>query len=127
MASGAEIEINRNRITAKVKSSEIARLIGKKGKNIEELEKMLGMKISVEPKEGSLKQDIQWSYNETGAHISLMLDLEMIGVQVDIYNGEDYLFSAHVGKSGVIRVRKKSNLGRKVLQAIVSKSLRILT
>ena len=123
----AEIEIKNNRITAKVKSSEIARLIGKKGKNIEELEKMLGMKISVEPKEGSLKQDIQWSYNETGAHISLMLDLEMIGVQVDIYKGEDYLFSAHVGKSGVIRVRKKSNLGRKVLQAIVSKSMRILT
>ena len=95
-------------------------------KNIEELEKRLGMKISVEPKEGSLKQDIQWSYDETGAHINLRLEPGMVGVQIDVFKGEDYLFSAHVGKSGIIRIRKKSNLGRKVLQAIAGKSLRIL-
>lgn len=122
----AEIEIHNNRITARVNSSEIARLIGKKGSNIEELEKMLGMRISVEPKEGSLKKDAEWYYDETGAFLNLRLEPGLTGVQVDIYNGSDYLFSAHVGKGGIIRVRKKSNLGRKVLQAITSKRLRIL-
>ena len=122
----AEIEIENNRITARVKSSEISRLIGKKGKNIEELERNLGMSISVEPKEGSLKQDIQWDYDETGAHINLRLEPGLIGVQVDVYRDRDYMFSAHVGKGGIIKVRKRSNLGRRVMQAILSKKLRVL-
>jgi len=122
----AEIEIQDNRIIARVKSSVIPKLIGKKGKNIEELEKKLGMNISVEPKEGSLKQDVYWEYDETGAYINLKLEPGLVGVQVDIYRDRDYLFSAHVGKSGIIRVRKKSNLGRRVLQAIIGKNLKIL-
>jgi ATPase len=122
----ADVDIQDNRITARVKSSEIARLIGKKGKNIEELEKMLGMSISVEPREGSLKQEAYWDYEETGAFVNLLLEPGLTGIQVDIYRGEDYLFSAHVGKNGLIRVRKKSNLGRKLLQAVARKNLRIL-
>ncbi len=123
----AEVEIDGNRVLAKVRGSEIARLIGKKGKNIEELEKKLGMKISVEPRGGSLKQDMDWDYDETGAFINLRVEPGLIGVQVDVYKGDDYLFSAHVGKKGIIRVRKRSGLGRKLMQAISSKKLRILT
>lgn len=122
----AEIEIQNNRIIVRVKGSVIPKLIGKKGKNIEELERKLGMGISVEPKEGSLKQDVYWDYDETGAYINLRLEPGLVGVQVDIYRDRDYLFSAHVGKGGIIRVRKTSNLGRKLLQAILGKKLRIL-
>lgn len=122
----ADIEIEGNRITARVNSSEIGRIIGKNGKNIEELEKRLGMKINVEPKEGSLKQDATWNYNETGAFINIIVEQGLTGVQIDLYEGEDYLFSAHVGKKGIIRVRKKSKLGRKVIQAVSSNRLRIL-
>ncbi len=84
------------------------------------------MGISVEPKEGSLKQEITWDYEETGAFINLILEPGLIGVHVDIYKDRDYLFSAYVGKKGIIRVRKKSNLGRRVLQAIAGNNLRIL-
>jgi ATPase len=122
----ADIEIEGNRITARVNSSEIGRIIGKNGKNIEELQKRLGMKINVEPKEGSLKQDATWNYNETGAFINIVVEPGLTGVQVDLYNGEDYLFSAHVGKKGIIKVRKKSKLGRKVIQAVSSNQLRVL-
>lgn len=122
----ADIEIEGNRITARVNSSEIGRIIGKNGKNIEELEKRLGMKITVEPKEGSLKQDATWDYNETGAFINIIVEPGLAGVQVDLYKGEDYLFSAHVGKKGIISVRKKSKIGRNVIQAISSNQLRIL-
>lgn len=124
---GAEVEIQNNRITVKVDSSVVPKLIGKKGKNIEEVEKQLGMGISVESKEGSLKHDVQWDYEETGAFINIRMESGLIGTQVDIYRGRDYLFSAYVGKNGIIRVRKKSNLGRKVLQAIAGRDLRVLT
>ena len=125
-SSDFSINIQNNRIIARVKGSVIPKLIGKKGKNIEELERKLGMGISVEPKEGSLKQDVYWDYDETGAYINLRLEPGLVGVQVDIYRDRDYLFSAHVGKGGIIRVRKTSNLGRKLLQAILGKKLRIL-
>ena len=38
-----------------------------------------------------------------------------------------YIFSPFVGKKGVIRVKKKSDLGRKIMGAIYSKKLRVLT
>jgi ATPase len=115
-----------NRVVLKVRSSEVGKMIGKKGANIEALEKRLGISISVEPKEGSLKSGTVWDYNESGAFINILLKPGLTGTPVDIYRGDAYLFSAHVGRKGVIRVRKRSELGRRVLQAIASRDLRVL-
>ena len=123
---GAEVEIDNNRITVRVDSNVVPKLIGKKGKNIEEVEKQLGMSISVESKDGSLKGEIPWQYEESGAYVNLRVESGLAGVQVDILKGRDYLFSAHVGKNGIIRIKKKSTLGRKVVQAIAGSNLRIL-
>jgi ATPase len=115
-----------NRVILKVRSSAIGKMIGKKGSNIDVLEKRLGISISVEPKEGSLKNEAMWDHTESGAFINIALEPGLTGTPVDIFRGDQYLFSAHVGKEGVIRIRKRSELGRKVLQAIVSRNLRVL-
>ena len=123
---GVEIEFtSEDRITARVMSDKIARLIGKGGKNIESVEKQLGVKISVEPKEGSLKNDAPLEYEETGGNIIVKTEPGFTGMSIDLYKGDEYLFSAHVGKNGTIRVRKRSELGRKVLQAIAKNELRM--
>jgi ATPase len=122
-----EIEIiSSNRIVARVRSDAIARLIGRKGQNITALEKQLGVHISVEPKEGSLKASTSWDYEERGKAINLVVDLGLSGKQVDIYSGEELLLSPLVGKSGIIRIKKKSELGRAVLSAIARGNLRIM-
>ncbi|HDD72682.1 MAG TPA: ATPase [Candidatus Aenigmarchaeota archaeon] len=124
---GVEVEfISDDRITARVRSSCIAGLIGKSGKNIERIEKKLGLHISVEPKEGSLKNEAMWDYEETGGNIIIKLDPALVGAQVDIYRGDEYLFSAHVGKKGNIKIRKRSDLGRRVIQALASGRLRVM-
>jgi ATPase len=115
-----------DRVLLKVRNSAIGKMIGKRGANIEALEKDLGISISVEPKEGSMKGDSMWNTSETGAFVNILVEPGLTGTPVDIYSGDDYIFSAHVGKKGVIRVRKKSDLGRKVLRAIVSGTLRVL-
>jgi ATPase len=115
-----------NRVILKVRNSAIGKMIGRKGSNIEVLEKRLGISISVEPKEGSLKNEAMWDHTESGAFINIILEPGLTGTPVDIFRGDQYLFSAHIGKKGVIRVRKRSELGRKVLQAIVSRNLRVL-
>ncbi len=115
-----------NRVVLKVRNSAIGKMIGKKGSNIELLEKRLGINISVEPKEGSLKNEAIWKYAESGAFINVLLEPGLIGTPVDIYEADRYIFSAHVGRKGAIKIRKKSELGRKVMQAIASESLRVL-
>jgi ATPase len=115
-----------NRVILKVRNSAIGKMIGKKGSNIEVLEKRLGISISVEPKEGSMKDEAMAATSETGAFINVMVEHGLAGSSVDVYSGDEYLFSAHVGKNGLIRVRKKSDLGRKLLRAIVTRNLRVL-
>ncbi|MBL7206622.1 MAG: Flp pilus assembly complex ATPase component TadA [Candidatus Aenigmarchaeota archaeon] len=122
-----EVEIiSADRAVVKVNENVIARLIGKQGKNIDEIEKQLGIHLSVEPKSQTLKQEIPWHYEESGAHILIRIANEFIGEQVDVYSGDDFIFSPYVGKKGLIKVKKKSELGKKVLHSVVSKRLKVL-
>lgn len=123
----AEVELTSDtKATVRVNTDVIPRLIGTKGKNISELEKKLGIKISVEPKGGTFKKDLHWEFEEHGNTIYLGVAPELTGKRVEIHRGEDFLFSAFVGKKGRIKVRKKSSIGRAVLSAITGKNLRIL-
>ncbi len=115
-----------NRVNLRVRNSAIGKMIGRKGANISDLEKRLGIRISVEPKEGSFKDETDWDHSESGAFINIHTEPGLTGSPVDIYSDERYLFSAHVGKKGVIKVKKKSDLGRKVIRAIASGNLRVL-
>ena len=49
-----------------------------------------------------------------------------MGEQVDLYEGDEYLFSPLVGKNGNIRIRKRSEEGRKLLRAVSSKNLKVM-
>ncbi len=124
---GAEVEImGSDRALVKIKSDAIAHIIGKKGKNIEKIEEKLGIHLSIEPKEKTLKQEINFDFEEKGKTLILRINQKFVGKEVNVYKKDEFLFSAIVGKSGQIRIKKKSELGRKVLQAIISKNLRIL-
>jgi len=124
--SNAKIDIVSDRIIARVKNDVIARLIGSKGSNIGNLEKKLGMNISVEPVEETLKKPVDWSHSERGSSLLISIDSTLTGEQVDIYSDEEYILSVHVGKQGSIKIRKKSGVGKKVLRAVASNSLRVL-
>jgi len=122
-----EIEFaSEDRIIVKVRSEAVASLIGKKGKNIDRLEKKLGISISVEPKDGLTKRETDWDYEERGKSIVITISPEYIGKEVDIYKGDEYICSAYVGKKGKIKIKKKSEFGRRILQAIIGKKLRVL-
>jgi len=121
-----KIDIKGDRIIARVKNDVIARLIGKKGSNIEQIEKKLGMHISVEPAEKTLKQETDWRFEERGGNILLFVEPALTGERVDIYGGEEYLLTVHVGKEGQIHIRKKSGVGKNVLRGVATKNLRVL-
>ncbi len=118
--------VSDDRIVARVSKDIIARFIGKKGANIEKVEKELGVHISVEPRESTLKKDIPWQYDESGASINIHVNKKLIGKQVDVYSGDEFIFSPYVGKKGIIKIKKKSDLGRKVMQGISRGNLKVL-
>jgi ATPase len=115
--------LSQDRVAVKVKNDVIARLIGSKGSNIEKLEEQLGVHISVEPREETFKREIKWRFEESGNTIQLIFGNEFTGKQVDVYEGERFLFSAFVGKGGKIKVKKNSELGRIVMRSISTNNL----
>jgi ATPase len=124
---GMKIEfLGENKIAVRVRNDVIAKLIGKKGKNIDQIEKQLGVKISVEPLEATLKGETDFDWEETGANLYLLVNPKLGGKNVDVYEGEDFLFSAIVGRDGRIRIRKRSEQGRRVMQAYLRKNLKVL-
>ncbi len=123
---GMEIEfLSDDRINIKVDNDVIARIIGKRGQNIDKLEKELGIKISVEPRDATTRKPVPHGFEESGGHFIINVDLSLIGEEADVYSRDEFLFSAVVGKKGRIKVRKKSPMGKKLLQAHYSGKLRV--
>ena len=125
----AEVEIvGKGKALVKVDKSTIALLIGKGGATIKELERMLGIRIDVEPKLKSLGADVEFSVGEAGNSVNIMLDDETIGKPVDVYVDDEYLFSAMVGKKARIKVSKRSDAGKKLIGAMITgRQIRVLT
>lgn len=125
---GVEVEIlSDNEITVRVRNEAIAALIGKGGSNIEAVERHLGgIHINVEPKEKTFKQPVNFAYEETGGRFNLLVEPDMTGKQVDIYYGDEFLMSPQVGKDGKVSIKKNSDLGTKILQALAMKKLKIM-
>ncbi len=125
--SSMEVDVlSDNRVAIKVRKDVVPRIIGRQGKTIDEIEKRLGIKISVEPKERTLKNEVKYFCNESGSSFSIKVDKKLSGTMVDLYDRADFLFTANIGRSGIIKIKKRSEHGRMVLNAMARKTLRVL-
>lgn len=109
------------RVTVKVDNNIIPKLIGKDGKNINQIEERLGIHIDVEPKILSVGKEIDHRLVESGNSLIFMFNKEMKKRLVSIYVDSDFLFSATVGKKNEIKLSKGSDIGKELLKAIVNK------
>jgi len=98
-----------------VPQDEAARVIGKAGKNIDQIEKNLGMHIDVRTKDETAVASP--NVEETGKHIIIWLEGHA-GESVDVYIGDEPLFTATVGRRGDIRVAKSSEMAKKMLKRL---------
>ncbi len=121
----ATVEIlNENKIAVKVDNDSIAKIIGKQGKTVKELEEKLGIGIDIVPKVSTLGKKVSFDIEETGAYLTFNFEARQ-GNMANFHIGDKYLFSATVGKSGQVRVAKDSDIGREVLKAIVKDDLHV--
>ena len=138
MVPRANVEVDMKsdqRATIWVDDEYIPQLIGKRGKNIDEIEGKVGISLSVESIEakrtnerpGVLKkgEKIGKSIGEmvpvkielSGNYVVLNFDREAVGTPFDILVDEDYLFTATVGKKGTIKIKKDIELAEIILNA----------
>jgi ATPase len=96
-----------------VPQDEAARVIGKAGKNIDQIEKNLGLHIDVrtqdEPCLAAPKVE------ETSKHLIIWLE-SMAGESVEVFVGEEPVFTATVGRRGDIRVAKSSEMAKRIIK-----------
>jgi len=109
--------INERKAVIYMDSRDIPRIIGRKGKNIEMLEKKLGISIDVREKE---IENISVTVKMTKDYYTLETPLreEML----DFYLGSSYFITAHVNKKGRAKIKKHSELGKTLKKALDSET-----
>ncbi|MGI0087451.1 MAG: PINc/VapC family ATPase [Nitrosotalea sp.] len=127
--SNAEIEIlSNNSIRVKVDKDSIPSLIGRGGSTINELEKNLGIHINVEPRTKMSENDEWFEMSESGNNVILEVDENKSGMSADVYVKDKHLVSTRVGKRGRIIIAKRSSMGKRIINAIMSKDdIKIVT
>ncbi len=125
----AEVEIvASDRAVVRVDRDSIPLIIGKNGATIKELEKILGIHVDVEPRLKSIGKEIAYEITEAGNSIHLFFNDAIIGLPINVYIDDKFLFSAVVGKRGRVKVSKSSDTGKELMNAILSsKKIKVLS
>lgn len=112
--------ISDNRVQVKVGKDVIARIIGKGGSTISELERMLGIKIDVEVKTPTLGKELDFEVSEAGSTVNILVDRSAIGKKVDVYIEDEFILNSQVGKKASIKTDKRSDNGKKIINALLA-------
>ncbi len=98
-----------------VPQDEAARVIGKAGKNIDQIEKNLGLHLDVRTKDEPEQPTPH--VEETAKHIIIWLK-DMSGESVEVFVGQEPVFTATVGRKGDIRVAKSSEMAKRIIKRL---------
>ena len=112
--------ISDNKVQVRVSKEAAPRVIGKGGSTVSELEEMLGVKIDVEAKTPTLGKEIEFDISETSSAINILVHDDVIGHTVDVYAEDEYVLSSQVGKKARVKIDKRSESGKKILNAIIA-------
>ena len=125
--SNALVEIlSENRVKVIVNEDCIASIIGRGGININEIEKFLKVHIDIVAKDSELlsltSHDLPFSFSESKTALLLTVDRGYTSMHVDIYTNDKFFASVKIGKKGQIKILKRSDIGRNLLNATDSQN-----
>ena len=123
--SNALVEIlSANRVKVTVNEDRIASIIGRGGVNINEIEKFLNVHIDIVAKDSELlslaTNDVSFTFSESKSGLLFTVNREYTSMYVDIHANEKFFASVRVGKKGQIKILKRSDIGRNLLNSTTS-------
>ncbi len=103
---------------------DIAEVIGKGGKNIDRIEKRLGFHLDIREvkkekrKQGRIKKEIESFVPlvERSKKFVILKVGELSGAMVDVFSGDEYLFTSTIGRKGDIKIGKDTEFAFRILE-----------
>ena len=125
--SNVQVDIlSENRVKVSVHEDCIASIIGRGGTNINEIEKFLNVHIDVVAKDSESlslgSDDLPFSFSESKTTLLLTVNREYTSMYTDIYVNNKFFASVRIGKKGQIKIPKRSDIGRNLLNSTSSKN-----
>ena len=121
-----EVQIlSENRARVMVDKSSISSIIGRGGSNINDIEKQLNIHIDVEEKNDSAESmsgALPFTFSESKIALILGVSREYTGMHADIYVNDKYIASTRIGKKGQIKIPKRSDIARTLMQLASSQN-----
>jgi ATPase len=125
--SNVQVDIlSENRVKVSVHEDCIASIIGRGGTNINEIEKFLKVHIDVVAQDSESlslgSNDLPFSFSESKTMLLLTVNREYTSMHTDIYVNDKFFASVRIGKKGQIKIPKRSDIGRNLLNSTSSKN-----
>jgi len=125
--SNAQVDIlSNNRVKVSVHEDCIASIIGRGGSNIDEIEKFLKVHIDVVAKDSEelslTSNDLPFSFSESKTALLLTVNREFTSLHTDIFLNGKFFTSVRIGKKGQIKIPKRSDIGRNLLNQTSSQN-----
>ncbi|MFQ6089765.1 MAG: ATPase, T2SS/T4P/T4SS family, partial [Candidatus Methanofastidiosia archaeon] len=111
-SSNFEFEESEGRGTLYVANSKISEVIGRGGKKIAILEKVLGMPIDVKP----FEDKIPVSMDFTKKTLKLYLPKKFANSVIDFYHEGEFLFQASISKKASISIERRTKLAKRLYE-----------
>ncbi len=117
--------ISQNRCVIYIPKQSIPKIIGRDGKNIEQIEKKLGISIDVQElnrrnkqERQDKKQTISFEPKFAKRNLVLRADPKYNNRDIDIFVDNEYIITVKSGKKGVIRIKRGSEQGKIISDAV---------
>ena len=125
--SNVQVDIlSENRVKVSVHEDCIASIIGRGGTNINEIEKFLKVHIDVVAKDSESlslgSDDLPFSFSESKTTLLLTVNREYTSMHADIYTNDKFFASVKIGKKGQIKIPKRSDIGKNLLNSTSSQN-----
>ena len=123
----AEVEIlSDNRVKVLVNEQYIPSIIGKGGSNINEIERSLKMHVDVVQKDSDYQStqtnDLPFTFSESKTSLLFTVSREYTSMHADLYVNHQYLTSVRIGKKGIIKIPKRSDIARNLMKLASSQN-----
>jgi ATPase len=123
----AEVEIlSDNRVKVFVDEQCIPSIIGRGGSNINDIEKFLKVHVDVVQKDSEhssrMTNDLPFTYSESKTALVLTVSREYTSMHADISVNNEYVTSVKIGKKGQIKIPKRSDIARNLMNLASSQN-----
>ncbi|MCA9828661.1 MAG: Flp pilus assembly complex ATPase component TadA [Nitrosopumilus sp.] len=124
---GVQVEIlSDNRVKVMVDKQYIASIIGKGGSNINEIEKYLNVHVDVVEKNSKSlplsSNNLSFTFSESKTALLLTVSREFASMLADLCANGKFVSSVRIGKKGQIKIPKRSDTGRLLVELSSSQS-----